>query len=321
VSLFSALAPRRVLARNLGRAPVASSTRGFVGNGAEIELRAGDRLAEGDWELRLPAHGLARRIHGALRVDAGGADLLRLRAEMAAEEYAAGVIAAELPIGSPLRVALGAAVLRFLEEGPRHGDADRCDLTHCAFFIGRGPRVGWRDEGRRALIEPPSSGSGDEAVVIEANEWQQMLALSRQPGPARWSSHCGGEPLSPHAVWGGGDRRVFACERHGAADRAPWSRRWTLAGVKRAFGAEVDELRVVQDDGSWRLEVSAGGVHRALSWDEAHARLAGVLGWGALPSPADRVLREGAGYRAEGRGLGHRVGFCLGQAARELEAR
>ena len=314
VSLFSALAPRRVLARNLGAAPLASTRRGFVGGGAEIELRAGDRLAEGDWELRVPANGLRRRIRGALRVDAGTGDVLRLRAELAHAEYVAGVIAAELPAGrGALRLPLGAAALRFLAEGPRHGDADRCDLTHCAFFIGRGPRADWRGDGRQALLSPPD---GDPAADgIDGNEWREMLGLSRQPGPARWSSHCGGQPLSPHAVWGGGDRRVFACDRHGVADRAPWSRRWTRDDVLRAFG-EVEDLRVGEDDGTWRLELAARGARRSLTWDQAHARLADVRGWGALPSPADRVWREGGDYRAEGRGLGHRVGLCL-EAARE----
>ena len=72
-----------------------------------------------------------------------------------------------------------------------------------------------------------------------------MLSAARQPGPARWTSHCGGEPLSPHAVWGGGDRRVFPCTRHGAADRAPWTRASGRSGdVDRALGGRVDELRV-----------------------------------------------------------------------------
>lgn len=315
VSLFSALETRQVRARNTGSVPLAGSRQGFVGAGAEVELVAGDRLASGDWELRLPAHGLRRSLRGAVRVDAGPQGRLRVRAVLSPAEYVSGVIAAELPAGPhPLRLALGAAALRFLAEGPRHGDADVCDLTHCAYFVGRGPRVEWRHAGRRA-IQVTEPTAPEESPSPGADEWPRMLALSRQPGPARWTSHCGGEPLSPHAVWGGGDLRVFACERHGPTDRRPWSRRWSQSEVLRAFGGPVDALEVTEERGQWRLAVTAGGARRLLSWDDAHARLAGVLGWGALPSPADHVGREGPGWRADGRGLGHRVGLCLGPPA------
>ncbi|MGE5125383.1 MAG: hypothetical protein ACM3PV_03770 [Betaproteobacteria bacterium] len=326
VSLFSALSPRNVRARNLGPAPV-SGTRGFVGALGSLELRPGDRLGPGDWELTLPAYGLRRVVRGALRADAGPRDTLRVRVDVSRLEYVAGVIAAELPpADDALREALGAAVLRFLAEGPRHGDVDFCDLTHCAFFVGRGPRASWTTPSRVTLLEPPggaplaarSALSGPAAAgpgePIDAAAWQRMLAASREDGPSRWTSHCGGEPLSAHAVWGGADRRVYRCDRHGPEDRAPWSRLWRQADVERAFGV-VRDLRVTEDDGRWLLRVEREGRPLLLSWDEAHARLARVLGWGALPSPADRVVRGDGGYRAQGRGLGHRVGLCLGESA------
>jgi hypothetical protein len=78
----------------------------------------------------------------------------------------------------------------------------------------------------------------------------------------------------------------------------------------------VLDLRVEDDAaGRWRLAVTTASGREALSWDATHARLAAVLGWGALPSPADRVARDGAAFRAFGRGDGHRVGLCLGTAA------
>jgi hypothetical protein len=88
--------------------------------------------------------------------------------------------------------------------------------------------------------------------------------------------------------------------------------------VERAFGSRVNALRVGESAGRWELVAQTANGALRLSWDEAHARLASVLGWGALPSPADRVERDGAGFRAEGRGLGHRVGLCLGAAAGPL---
>ena len=314
VSLFSALAPRRVRARNTGAAPV-SGSRGFVGPGGSLDLRPGDRLEAGDWELTLPGTGLRRVVRGAVRADAGPRDVLRLRADVTLPEYVAGVIAAEL--ASPdaeSRVALGAAVLRFLAEGPRHGDSDVCDLTHCAFFVGRGPRAAWPSPGRAVVFDRPGVAAGGAAApdAFDPDTWRRVEAAAREPGPARWTSHCGGEPLSPHAVWGGPDRRVFRCPRHGPAERAPWTRVWARVNVERALGGRVDELRIGEDDGLWLLLARGDGAPLRLTWDEAHARLAGVLGWGALPSPADHIVREADGFRVSGRGLGHRVGLCLG---------
>jgi hypothetical protein len=70
------------------------------------------------------------------------------------------------------------------------------------------------------------------------------------------------------------------------------------------------------DDGVWGLEIETGeGGPRVLHYDEAHRALAAVLGWASLPSPADRAFPLANGWRAEGVGLGHRVGLCLGPEA------
>jgi hypothetical protein len=314
VALFGALSPRRVLAGNLGDAPTAGPRGSFVGPAGAVDLRPGDRLGEGDWELRLPAFGLRRRLRGAVRVDAGPRDTLRVLADVPPAEYVAGVLAAELHDGpDERRVPLGAAVLRLLAGGPRHGDADVCDLTHCAWFVGRGPRVGWPTPDRPVLFERP--GRERASPPIDDDEWERIGALARESGPDRWTSHCGGAPRSAAKLWGGSDHRVFACPRHAPQDRAPWSRLWPAAVVDRAFGGRVESLRVEDvGDEPWRLVVTTEAARLPLSYDEAHARLAAVLGWDALPSPADRVSRDGRGFRASGRGLGHCVGLCLGAA-------
>jgi hypothetical protein len=81
--------------------------------------------------------------------------------------------------------------------------------------------------------------------------------------------------------------------------------------LANAFGAPVQGLAVREADGVWRLVAETADGKRSLSFDDAHRRLAASLGWAGLPSPALRVYKEATGWRAEGVGLGHRVGLCL----------
>jgi hypothetical protein len=313
VSLFGALAPSIVEARLLEGGP-ALTIRGYLGPGASVTLRPGDRLAEGLWEVALPERRIVRRVKGALECAAAPERALRVVATLDVREYVTGVLAAELPEGrGPLRETLAAAVLRFVSAGPRHAEADFCDTTHCAWFVGRGPRVSWRAPEQPILLRARAPTPGLSAGLDDA-AWARAAAASRTAGPALWTGHCGGAPLSPHAIWGNDDRRVFVCPRHGPSSSRPWSRVWSDADVARAFGAPVQSLSVAWPDGVWTLEVVAGGARQALRYDDAHRALAEVIHWGALPSPATRVSRAGAGWRAEGTGLGHRVGLCLGDS-------
>jgi hypothetical protein len=143
VALFVTLRPRTLVARNLGNHPLQTS-RGYLGPSASVSLRPGDRLSEGRWRLSVPSLRFHRDVLASLSCAGEPDGSLRLRADMAAPEYVAGVLSAELAGGEgPLRTALGAAVLRFLADGPRHGATHVCDSTHCAWFIGRGPAVSW----------------------------------------------------------------------------------------------------------------------------------------------------------------------------------
>jgi hypothetical protein len=311
VALLDMLRPRDVRARNLGAAPVASS-RGYMGPGATLALSAGDRLGEGLWELTLPGRGLVRRLRGALACDAGPGGTYRLRADVTRNEYVGGVLAAELPeLDSDRAVRLGAAVLRFLAAGPHHGAVDVCDSTHCAWFVGRGPRVGWPTPQRPVLLASSWAPAIGEGPVLPGAVWARMLAAAREAGPALWTSHCGGAPLSAHAVWGNGDRRVWPCRRHSARDARPWSRVWDAEDLAALFGVPVTSLTVLEVEGVWTLHAETGNGRRDLRYDEAHRLLAGRLGWDALPSPASRVVAAPGGFRAEGVGFGHRVGLCL----------
>jgi len=314
VLMFEALRPRSVRATNRGTAP-AIGPRGFVGPGSSAWLQPGDRLGESLWELGLPESALLRKVKAALDVRRGEGGGLEVVAEMAPREYVTGVLAAELPGGTPSqRLALGAAALRLQAHGPRHASADFCDTTHCAWFIGRGPRLRWPSP-RRAIAE-------DDAVrPVDDEDWARMVEASRRSGPMHWTSHCGGRPLSAWAVWGSGDRTAASCPLHGAGTSRPWTRSWPDDALARAFGGRVTRIEVSPEDGVLRLLVETAGASRRLLYDDAHRALAAVLGWDALPSPPDRVTRAANGFRAEGVGSGHRVGLCLGGGADERPAR
>jgi hypothetical protein len=278
-------------------------------------LNAGERLGESLWRLALPDRPLDRTVKAALTPEASRDGRLEVVAEMEARDYVSGMIAGELPDGSRARrVELGAAALRLRAVGPRHAHADFCDTTHCAWFIGRGPRLRWPSP-RQPVVESAP------VRALEDEEWTAIVAAARQPGPVHWTAHCGGQPLSEYAVWGRGDRRAPPCPLHAGAPPAPWTRFWPDDALQQAFGARVTRIDATVEDGVHRLLVESGGTTRRLLYDDAHRALASVLGWDALPSPPDRVTRAAAGFRAEGVGSGHRVGLCLdGGAARSAAA-
>ena len=302
VRLLDLLRPEALFVRNAGSAPVALG-RGFLGAGARTELRAGDRIGPGLLEVEAPGHGLLRRVEGTLVCGPG----LRLTAILTRREYVGGILEGELPHASPLRMPLGAAVLRFLAQPPRHRDAQVCDSTHCAWFLGRGPRLDWTDPGHARAVTAAIGPWG-----LTDAEWAAVQEAARTPGPSLWTSHCGGRPLAPHALWGQGDTAAGPCPRHGPGQTRPWVRVWSAQALAGAFDGPVTNVEAGQDRGVWVLRVAGPRGMRAFTYDDAHRRLAKVLGWGALPSPADAVEPEAAGWRVRGVGLGHRVGLCLG---------
>jgi hypothetical protein len=314
VALFTNLRPREVVARNVSGRPLPTS-RGYVGPGGAVTLLAGDRLGDGVWSLSLPGRaGFRREIAGAVSGDAGPDGRLEVRAEVERREYVAGVIRAELGEGDPdagLSIALGAAVLRFLGDGPRHADAEVCDSTHCAWFVGRGPLARWTGPERAVLLANPRPATEPDPG-LSPSLFARIVAEAAGPGPRQWSSDCGGAPLSAHEVWGNGDRQVWRCATHPTPE-SRWERTWPDAAVARAFGGPVRGLAVRRVDDVWVLEVDTARGRQAIRYDDAHRRLAAELGWGALPSPAFLVARSAGGWRAVGVGLGHRVGLCLGR--------
>ena len=137
-----------------------------------------------------------------------------------------------------------------------------------------------------------------------------MLAAGREEGPRHWTSHCGGEPLSPRFVWGGGDRRIRPCPRHPVPGPS-WARRFSHEDLAKAFGRRVWSLAVSTAGEVWSLRVATAEGTRSFGYDDAHRRLAAARGWDALPSPARAARAVAGGWEVVGVGRGHRVGLCL----------
>lgn len=312
VRMLAELRLDEVRIQNIGTGPIDSS-RGFIGPGASLTAAPGDRFSAGRWRISAEKPEFERRIRGAISVvDQGGP--IRLVATMSARDYANGVLKAELgTTAGVLRTQLASAALRYLQRGTRHQEADVCDSTHCAWFVGEGPVPRW--------LRPDAARNEKEvADDLTDVEWAQSLqgVLSKPGGPDLWTAACGGDPASPHFIWGGGDRRVTDCPRHPKGSGQIWRREWPAADLSAVFGSRPETIDVATVDGQWRLNVrlaardsARGSTTLSLTYDDAHRRLATRLGWDAMPAPASRVSRVGGGFVAEGTGFGHRVGLCL----------
>ncbi len=312
VEMLDELRLTEVRLKNLGPGPVDSS-RGFIGSGATVSAIGGDRFSEGLWEIRAKEPVFERRVRASLDVVQRDGPI-RLVATMTPRDYANGILKAELGSGLPsLRTPLASAVLRFVGRGSRHAQSDVCDSTHCAWFVGEGPVPRW--------LRPDAAVNEREmAADLTDAEWTGALRRARaEPaGPNQWTADCGGDPVSPHFIWGGGDRRVVACPRHPKGRGRGWRRDWPAADLAAAFGTKTEAIEVAIVNGQWMLKVTlaprasiGSSTTLALTYDEAHRRLAQRMGWDAMPAPASRVFRTGSGFVAEGVGFGHRVGLCL----------
>ena len=311
VLMLDELRLKKITMTNAGPGPVDSS-RGFVGPNAMIDVRSGDRFSNGDWKIQASKPAFQRRIRGSIEAaEANG--FLRLIASMKARDYADGVLRAELmPQTTGLRAPLASAVMRFLSHGPRHGLADVCDSTHCAWFVGEGPVPRW------LRPDAPVNDSTMSADLTDG-EWRDARAgLRLDPGgPDQWSADCGGDPVSPHFIWGNGDKHVTECPRHPRGLGKVWRREWQTADLAAVFGEVPGSIDVGVVDGQWMLKTrlparpGASAKTIGLTYDQAHRRFAQRMGWDSMPAPATRVSRSASGFVAEGVGFGHRVGLCL----------
>ena len=316
IRLLEALPATAVTAVNVSGSPVrlrrAGAEDAWLGPGASRELAPADAVGPGLLRLEAPAFGLVRHVEGTVEAR-GRPGAVRLVLSATERAWVDGVLLGELRGGMPeLNEELAATALRFLRAGPRHGRDDLCDATHCAVFAGRGPLVAWVTP----LRAEASGGRGPSPPPLDDAAWERARARAAGPGPAHFTGHCGGAPLSPFEVWGRGPREAPPCPRHGSGDEASWERLLPAGALSRALGGEVVSLEAVAVSGVRKTRARTAARTIELLYDDLHRALAPELGWDALPSPPDSFERTAGGFRARGRGRGHRVGLCLAPPSR-----
>ena len=135
---------------------------------------AGATGSGSDFLLSIPG-GLARQFHGRLNVECGTGELNAV-VEMDLETAVASAVAAESVPGASLEALKAQAVATrsfYLAAGPRHGQVDFCDTTHCQF-----------------LREPPSPQSLAAQAALATRGL--VLLYEGSPVPALFTGSCGG---------------------------------------------------------------------------------------------------------------------------------
>ena len=144
---------------------------------APVRVSAPDG-SDTDFRLSIPGK-IERQFHGILTVQAGDHKLIAGVA-MDREVAVASVVAAEMPLSTPMEALKAQAVVArayFAAAGPRHDGFDFCDTTHCQFL--------------RAWPEPP-----EDAFQATRATSGLVLAYLGKPLAALYSASCGGQTRS-----------------------------------------------------------------------------------------------------------------------------
>jgi len=175
----------------------------------------------------------------------------------------------------------------FLLAGPRHPSihADLCDTTHCEVF--------------QAFEPTPEAWS----AVKETRDL--VLTYKNAPFRTYYSRSCGGKTATYREVWGK-ESADYPFESVLCPCRNEWSTKLTFKQLQVAIGFPIVQIQQREN----RVEFS--GVHQttSLSAEEFRTRIGRALGWNLVRSDWFVTSREDDGLLIQGKGSGHRVGFC-----------
>jgi stage II sporulation protein D len=265
---------------------------------------------DASWRLQLP-EAARRHYHGALFVRAVG-DEVAVVLVLPLERYVAEVVASETLPGTPEEALRAQAVVArsfLLAQGPRHQEADVCDLAHCQVLRGSGVL-----EAHRAAALAATAATAGRVLVLASG------AVAETP----FHAACGGHTGDPEEVFGSTATGASAVEDTGCPLKA-WEAVVPLGRFREALGPLLSpaarptappELAVQTGKGGYVLRVvrlEDGGSARG---DAVARTLDRAMGWGTVRSGRFRFRLEGDTVRVSGAGLGHGLGLCQAGAAR-----
>ena len=325
-------APAEVLVEGRGRAlQLAAQGDALLRDGAPSAQPLA--LPSARWRVRIAGEP-DREYVGVVEARAeGGA--VRLALLLPLERYVAGVVASELPPGTPPEAMRAQAVVArsfALAARGRHAGDRLCDLAHCQVLRGHGI-----DAEHRVAA----------ATAAHATAGQVLRLRSGRVAEAVYHGSCGGHTADPVEVFGGGGEATGAAavpdpgcagpgwsaripldvllgvarERFAAADtEGPPERAWRsrLDHVSRPSAETVEspsDLTLVRGAGGWVVQVRSRDGART-SGDGFARALDRALGWGQVRSARFHLAADPGGVRLGGSGLGHGVGLCQAGAAR-----
>lgn len=256
-----------------------------------------------------------RRYTGTLSVCAVEGELTVVL-ELPLERYVAEVVASETKPGTPEEALRAQAVVVrsfVLAQGPRHADADVCDLAHCQVLRGSGVR-----EWHRAAARAAAVATAGRVLVLASG------AIAETP----FHAACGGHTADPGEVFGSTVTGAAAVEDTGCPSM-PWETAVPRDRFRAALSTMLSLARQAEtssaDNSPERLELvkgQGGYVVRVLSPEGQAARgdtvaraLDRAMGWGVVRSGRFTLESNGDTVRVHGAGLGHGLGLCQAGAA------
>lgn len=311
VRVLQKLHPHAAFLLGPARHAVEASASVLRVDGAEVAQPF--QLDAGAWRVLVPGEA-PRHYTGGLSLRAAQDELV-LVLELPLEAYVASVVASETVPGTPDEALRAQAVVArsfLLAQGPRHTEADVCDLAHCQVLRGQGVSASHLAAARAA-----TRATRGRVLVLSSG------AVAETP----FHASCSGHTADPEEVFGSASTGAAAVEDSGCAP-APWQAAVSLTrfqGVLRPLlsGSDSDApgdlepstLALVTGQGGYVTRVVAPGVGRSARGEVVARALDKALGWGAVRSGRFTLRAVGSRVLVYGEGLGHGVGLCQAGAA------
>jgi len=314
VRILERLHPRQLRVEGQGQYELEAHGASLWVNGATVAQPF--LLPEANWRLT-PQGEARRRYRGALAVRALG-DEVAVVLVLPLERYVAEVVAAETTPGTPEHALRAQAVVArsfVVSQGPRHADADACDLAHCQLLLGRGVPEAHRRRARAAA---------------EATRGQVLVLPTGAVAETPFHAACGGHTGDPAEVLGSAATGAAAVADTGCP-AFPWDARVPLERFRAALatvlspakeegaahGADVEPsgLELITGEGGYVVRVVATETGRSARGDAVARALDRAMGWGAVRSGRFTFRQEGGTVQVRGAGLGHGLGLCQAGAA------